>query len=270
MSKGRKSKADKNNLIYRWILILSLIAIGIVVFEIRANVAYEVEPRASDIKEAQKKDTEEKKTVSWLRVQGTNIDLPVLYAPAYDFTYEGGNFAWTEADFDKLNNIVYISGHNIKNNSRTPLIADESHNRFEQLMSFAYYDFAKDNQFIQYTINGEDYLYRIYAVSFIDLFELDIYNDEEYTENQKVDFIKKTLDKSIYLYDIDVAYDDPIITLNTCTDMFGATEDIRITVNARLVRKGEKVKLANMATTDNYKTVENIINGGSNDETDEA
>ena len=168
-----------------------------VVLEIKNSKDYIVEPRAEDVLKNQREDNDNKETVGWVRVQGTNIDFPVLYAPGYDFSYETGKFGWTEAKFKELNNIVYIEGHNIKNMSTNPLIADESHDRFEQLMSFAYYDFAKENQFIQYTFNGVDYLYKIYSVDFIDESDLDLYNEIEYSEEDMREFINTTIRKSI-------------------------------------------------------------------------
>jgi hypothetical protein len=50
--------------------------------------------------------------------------------------------------------------------------------------------------------------------------------------------------------------------------MFGEDEDIRITVNGRLVRDGEKTKLADIKTTEQYKIIENIMEGGDSDEED--
>lgn len=256
--------------IYTWLAILILIAAGTIVFEIKNASAYQLEPRADEVASYKTKDNANKETVGWLRVQGTNIDFPVLYAPGYDFRYEPGKFTWTEAKFDNLNNIVFISGHNIKNMSKHPLIADPSHDRFEQLMSFAYYDFAKENQFIQYTFNGVDYLYRIYSVAFYDASDVDMYNSIEYPREDLRDFIKSTLRESLYEYDTSVNENDKLISLNTCTAMFGDDEDIRITVNARLVRDGEKIKLANIKETAAYKEIEKIMEGGgSYEETDE-
>jgi len=268
--KKKKGSEEESINIVSLILLLLLVAVGIVAFEIGTYADYKVEPRSSDIEESKKNDNSDKKTIGWLRVQGTNIDFPILYAPDYNFIYETDSFAWTEADFDELNNIVYIIGHNIKNMSARPLIADESHDRFEQLMSFSYLDFAQNNQFIQYTFNGKDYLYRIYSVAFLEESDIDMYNRIEYNKEDMVDFIKTTKDKSIYKYDVDVDENDKLLSLNTCTNMFGEEADIRITVNARLVRDGEKVKLASVEKADEYQTIEKIMEGGDSDETDEV
>lgn len=265
-SKKTEVETKKNNNIYFLIILLLLIGIGIVVMEIKSASVYQVEPRTDEVKANKANDNEDKKTVAWLRVQGTNIDLPVLYAPDYNFAYETANFAWTEADYKNLNNIIYISGHNIKNMSANPEIASKDHDRFEQLMSFAYYDFAKDNQFIQYTFKGEDYLYRIYSVDFIDEAYVDMFNDSRYSKQELKKFINTSLKKSVYKYDVEVDENDDIISLNTCTSMFGDNENIRIIVNGRLVRDEEEVKLAEVQTTKQYKTIENLMKGGDSDE----
>ena len=40
----------------------------------------------------------------------------------------------------------------------------KSFNNFENLPSFLYYDFAKDNKYIQYSDEKNNYLYKIYAI----------------------------------------------------------------------------------------------------------
>lgn len=254
-----------NYSIYTWLAILILIAAGTIVFEIKNSAAYTLEPRSDEIAKNKAKDNDTKETVGWIRVQGTNIDFPVLYAPDYDFAYEAGKFAWTEAKFDDLNNKIVISGHNIKNMSKHPLIADPSHDRFEQLMSFVDYDFAKENQFIQYTFNGKDYLYKIFSVSFLKSRDIDLYNSIEYPLDELRDYINLSQRKSIYEYNTSVNENDKILTLATCIGIYD-DEYMRIAVNARLVHEGEKVKLADVKTTSVYNDIEAITKGGDLDE----
>ena len=224
---------------------------------------YRVESRVKNIEKAKVKDADGIKTVGWLRVQGTNIDYPVIYAPGVDLNYRTQDFVWTENNFDSLNNMVYISGHNIKNLSKTPLIADKSHSRFEQLMSFVYLDFIEKNQYIQYTFNGENYLYKIYSVYFDDINNLDLYNSEKYSATDLNSIIGNSLDKNIYVIDTDINEKDIFISLNTCTRMFG---DQQLIVNARLVRNGEEVKLSKVKKSSNYVGVNNVLKGGNSDE----
>lgn len=266
--KKKKSKKSYQQAI-KWIVasiaLLILIA-GVGIYELVNNVDYKVSSRTSVLKKRQKNNQPEKKTVGWLRVQGTNIDLPILYAPSYNFAYETEDFAWTEADYKKLNNIVYISGHNIKNLSVKPLITSKNHHRFEQLMSFAYYDFAKDNQFIQYTFNGENNIYRIFAVAFFDGSDIDLYNKKEYTSEKMNIFLNNLEEATTYRYDVDVNEYDKFIALDTCTNIFGESNNTHFMVVGRLLRDKEKAKKVKVIKTEEYKIIQNEMKGGDLDD----
>jgi len=265
-TKGKCSRDKAITLVCLSVLCLvGLIGIGLSM--IRNDADYRIKSRTSILEKRQKNDTDSKKTVGWLRVQGTNIDYPVLYAPDYNFTYETEDFAWTEADFKELNNIVYISGHNIKNLSTKPLVNDKNHTRFEQLMGFTYYDFAKNNQFIQYTINGKDYLYRIFAVAYFEDATLDLFNKSTYSEAKMNAFLKLVNENTLYKYNIDVNANDKIISLDTCTGMFGISNNNHFAVLGRLLRDGEKAKLVKVQKTGEYSIIEDEMKGGdANDE----
>ena len=87
-------------------------------------------------------------TLGWIRVQGTNIDYPVIYGNGLDFNELLDDFTWTEDEEKKLTNRVFILGHNIRNVSSNPLITDKNQSRFEQLPSFTYLEFAEKNKYI--------------------------------------------------------------------------------------------------------------------------
>ena len=267
--KRKRSKYNKQLLFFSLTVLLvflvALLSFGLVKFF--GNNQFKIESRVEKLEKAQKKDTSDKKTVGWIKVQGTNIDYPVVYAPDYDFSYEVDNFAWTEANYNELNNIIYVSGHNIKNLSTNPLINGEGHDRFEQLMGFTYYDFVKDNQFIQYTIGDKNYLYKIFAVSYQDLSDMNLYNEGKYNKEDMNILIDRTLESSIFDFGVDVNEKDSIISLDTCTRMYNSN-DIHFTVTARLVREREKAKLSEVSKTSKYSEVDKIMKGG--DSYDEA
>lgn len=222
---------------------------------------YKIDSRVENIATEKKKDDKNIKTLSWIRVQGTNIDYPVIYAPGYDFAYKVEDFAWTEIDYGKLNNIVFVSGHNILNQSSNPDVGDENHVRFEQLMGFTYYDFVKENQYIQYTIGGKDYLYKIYAVFYDDMDQLDLYNKKTYSKSDMSAYLADVMKKNIYDFDVDVNENDYQISLVTCTKMFGR-ERQSFVVNGRLLRKDEKATLSKVSKSSKYKEVEKQMKGG--------
>ena len=272
--KSKKPKlSTKSPIIYGLciLLIILIFAFGFYIFKIvnlNHTSKFVVESRVKNVNSAKRKDTTGVKTVGWLRVQGTNIDYPVYYAPNVDFGSITEDFAWTEADFDKLNNIIYISGHNIKNLSKNPLITDKKHNRFEQLMSFTYYDFAKDNQFIQYTFNGKDYMYQIFSVSYIDFYQTDVLNNNKYSKKALKSYIDGVKSESLYKYNIDVDENDNLIALDTCTRMFENNHSMHFRVVGRLLRKGESIRNKDIEITDKYREIEDIMKGG--DSYDEA
>lgn len=241
------------------LLLILLIAFGLV--KIFYKKEFGVEPRAQKVSVAKKEDNKDLKTVSWVRVQGTNIDYPVVYAPGYDFSYKAEDFAWTEIDYEKLNNIVFVSGHNILNQSTNPDIGADNHTRFEQLMSYTYYDFVKDNQYIQYTFDGKDYIYKVFSVFYDETSELDLYNKIYYSKDNMKTYIDDALSKSIYKFDVDLSEDDYMISLVTCTKMFGRERNSFV-VTGRLLRDGEKATLSKVSKTSKYKEVEKQMKGG--------
>lgn len=265
----KRRKKSKQALFACWGLLVFLLVLLIVLSLVRVfgKKEYEIDSRVDNIITEKKKDDEDLKTVGWIRVQGTNIDYPVIYAPNYEFSYKIDDFAWTEIDYGKLNNIVFVSGHNILNQSANPRITGNNHKRFEQLMSFTYYDFVKDNQFIQYTIDGKDYIYKIYAVFYDSDRELDLYNKKFYSKDEMKTYLDDVLNKSIYDFDVDVREDDYFISLVTCTKMFGdgyddSDERGSFVVNGRLLREDEKATLSKVSKSAKYKEVEEQMKGG--------
>ena len=271
MSKAKKmKKIVKKSVVLLVITVLCLLLIGgfLIFYLINENKYYEIESRVNNVVKETKKDEEGYKTVGWIKVQGTNIDYRVLYAPGYNFTLDMDDFAWTEADFKELNNLVFIQGHNVLNLSTTPLIADKYHGRFEQLMSYTYLDFVKKNKYIQYTFNGEDYLYKIFAVSYPFTDDLDFFNKKQYSKKKLEEYIKESKENSIFDFDISVNGDDKIISLVTCTRMFGRSYSFK--VDARLVRKFEVIGNYDVKKTKEYSKVEEKMEGGIIDGTNEA
>lgn len=146
------------------------------------------------------------------------------------------DFLWNEVKSDELLNQVTVSGHNILNLSTNPLITNKNHKRFEQLMSFVYLDFVKDNKYVQYTVNGKDYLYKIFSVSFPERSDIEKFTRENLSKKEMREYLDKSIDESIFDFDIDVNEGDKILSLVTCTRMFGHYNDIEFRVDARLVR----------------------------------
>lgn len=189
----------------------------------------------------------------WLKVEGTDIDYPVIQSSVFEPNYL---YVWKNTDSNKIEDSLEIYGHNILNVSSKPLIKEESHTGFEQLAAFIYYEVAKDNQFIQYTVGGKDYVYKIYAVTFGDINEDHTFNSIK----EKKEYIENVKKNSLFTYNLDVDENDKLITLKTCTRMFGGEKaNIQIKVEGRLERKKESRKHYKVKISKNY---DKILEGG--------
>lgn len=261
-------KINKKYSFFFLFIILFIVLLSVFGVKIYKNLNnYKVDSRVNKLNKV-KKDYKDYDFVGWLKVQGTNIDYPILYnSSSVDVSKIGEfNFVWTNKYSKKVTNRMFIAGHNIRNVSSFPIITDPNHERFEQLMSFVYYDFAKDNKYIQYTIDGKDYVYKIFSVSFVEDSTLDYYSNS-YSKNELNTYIKQSIEDSYYKYDIDVNKNDDVITLITCTRMFGYNSDKTFKIDARSVRDGELLDNYKVSEKENYKEIKEILKGdGSNEE----
>lgn len=266
MAKKVKNKFKKQAIIYLVLMtVLLIITICLLVKCLnKTSPYYKLTPRGENIIK-NKSVNPNFDTVAWIKVQGTNIDYPVIYAK--DYTYLNkivDNFAWVLNEPQGHTNKVTIYGHNLKNISTTPLITDKNHNRFEQLLSFIYYEFAKDNKYIQYTINNKDYLYKIYGVYIQD--NNDRFLTKDYTSSEKEEYIKESQKKSFYDYDVEVNKDDDLLTLITCTRVTEDSATSNLVIDARLVRDEENISNYSVNKNEKYKDIEKIIGGKNYEE----
>ena len=263
MKKVKKKNSYKNMLV-PFIVGLVLLLFFLIYFLGRMfHPFYEIDSRVSRLEE--KKEVYDEKVVSWVKVQGTNIDYPVIYngedVQLDELKYD---FAWINESSEKLGNREVVFGHNILNVSTTPLVTDPSHTRFEQLLSFIYIDFAKDNQYIQYTKDGKDYLYEIFAVSFIDDEKLDYY-ELNYNKEDLSNYINDARKSSFYDYHVEVNADDDILSLITCTRFYGFDANVDFKIDARKVRKNEVVKKYKVAESGKYDKIKEEMKGDEAD-----
>lgn len=205
--------------------------------------------------------------VGWLRIEGTNIDLPLIRATndtsVLRSEYE---FAWTYSNPDRKSNRPAFISHNIRNVSANPIVGDDTMMRFDQLMSFIYPKFIQDNQFIEYTDSeGNTDLYRIYAVALLEDDQEAAFSDT-YTDKEQADYIKQVKEESMYKIKTDVDKDDLLLTLFTCTRFYGDKEH-SFRVDARRLRKNESKTLNRVQKTKNYDKIEARMKEGEIDET---
>lgn len=248
-------------------LVLSLVSLHI--YSNKSINTFKIEPRTSYVGKTKISDDSDFEVMGWIKVQGTNIDYPLIRTDNSEspFPVELGSFAWSTNQDNLFHNHIFIIGHNIFNLSSKPKLSDERFTRFEELMNFVYYDFAKENQYIQLTIDGNDYIYKIFSVGFLNASE--VYGfpfHDDYSKEEIKDYVDIMNNFNIYNYDIDVNENDKIISLNTCTRFFGPNSEKEFYVNGRLLRDGEDTSNYKVKKSKKYKIIEDKWEGEEKDE----
>ena len=270
---GRKKKLSLKLKRYNVLLIVALVVLMLLLavlmfIQMFGNSAYyRVESRQDNIQKMKKTDTEDHETIGWVRVQGTNIDYPVFGILSKDFQYPvaSKSFTWSLNYDSDYHNVMIVYGHNVMNLGPYPRLKDDTFERMEQLMGFVYADFAQENQYMQLSMNGEDYLYKVFAVSFLDPSQLDEYPNGEFDSEIRETYMKDIMDNSIYDYDVEVNEDDKILSVVTCTRFFRDGKSYDFMVTGRLVRPGEKVEQYGVHRNKNYEKVNEILKGTEDD-----
>ena len=155
-----KNKSKKNKKIYLLCIIPILLIITLTIIYNSIDY-YKIVDRTNKVKKT--KGTDDYSVVGWVKVQGTNIDYPVIYVKTeyFDFDNVDMDFTWKNTNSDTINRRTVILGHNIRNVSSKPLINEKSFNEFENLPSFLYYDFVKENKYIEFSTSKENYLFKL-------------------------------------------------------------------------------------------------------------
>ena len=275
-STKKKLKKKQSQRIKTVVLVTGLLICCCIVFSLlfaingNGKTTFVLESRIKEIKKEKKQDKTENgyETIAWLRVQGTNIDAPII---SYDNitaldNVDKADYVWNNINEEKLYNQVAISGHNILNLSAQPLIGRDYFSRFDDLMAFVYEDFVSENKYIQYTVDGEDYIYKVFAVFFDYNYNLDLRHNGDYTEEEMNEYLKYVNNLNVYDFDVEVDSTDKIITLTTCTRMFGQYEKKQIAVVARQLRKDEKMNNYESKAKEKYDEIKKIVEGDGNNE----
>lgn len=247
-----------------FLVVLGGLGIGIYNYLYKQGNYYEINSRAEALKKEKPIENSGFKSIAWLKIQGTDIDLPIVYSdnPEEDFPVQLENFVWTPDSISEDSTYYRIVGHNIFNLSAKPKIKSDTFHRFEGLMAFVYYDFAKKNEYIQLTIGEKDYIYKIFAVGFLNDDDSAYLPTNDSPNKHDID-LTKTIIKSnnLYKYDVDVKESDKLISLATCTRFYGVNSNTGFYVFGRLLRDDEKINHYNVTKSDKYKNVEKILKG---------
>lgn len=256
------------------IVLLSIFALFLLVFLIKllfsGNSFYRIEDRKDNILKSRKSDEDSYETIGWLRVQGTNIDYPVFGVLNETFKYPvTESYLWSLNMDSDFHNVLILYGHNIMNLGPNPSKHDDNFTRMEELMSYVYYDFAQDNKYIQFSMDGKDYLYEIFAVNFMYAYDLNEYPDGEFNEVDKKNYVDRLKKESIYDYDVEVRDSDNIISVVTCSRFFEDGKSYDFIVTGREVRKKETIENYKVYRNKNYEKVDEKLKGDEEDEKSE-
>ena len=230
------------------------------------NSSYLIKSHDKDIRKAKEKDNSKYHTIGWISVEGTDLNMPVYYLDNNVAPVNREKYSWDVHSDGKFHNKMNIMGHNIFNLSSKPMIKSSLFYRFEELMSFIYYDFSKKNQYIQLSMNNKEYVYKIFSVSFLSKFEISTFPTGEYSIDEINKQISLLKDNSIYDYNIDVNSDDKLISLITCTRFFDGNNTDEFIVSGRLVRAGERLNHYYVGKNKKYEKIEKILGGNENEE----
>lgn len=157
-----------------------------------------------------------KDTVAWLKVEGTNIEYPVVQAKDNDY-YLNHNFykksngaGWIFADYrndlDGTDDNVVVYGH-----SRT---GGSMFGTLKNVLKKEWYN-NKDNYQIHFNTKNEEAIYQVFSVYQI---EQESYYLTTHFSNKKdfEKFLKTITKRSIKDFEVDVNAEDHILTLSTC------------------------------------------------------
>ena len=274
--KKKKNKTDYNTIIILaipMVLIILIVGVAFGKMMLAEKKEYKISSRIAASKNKRVGEDGTLKTVGWVKIDGTSIDLPVVFNTTEDKEYpvEVEEYAWIDNFDTEFHNSMKIKGHNIFNLSSNPEVKSSQFQRFEELMSFVYYDKAKENQYIQLTLDDQEYVYKIFAVAFIPSRKvLNFPFEDDYTPEEMDKYLKQIAEYNMYDYDIDVKNTDKVISLITCTHFYGLDESNEFYVLGRLVRDGEKTGNYSVKKNKNYERVEKQMKGDEKNEDEKA
>ena len=185
-------------------------------------------------------------TVGWIAIPNTNINYAVVQKYQDNDYYinrnyykkyvDGGASIWADgwcsfgSSRSSLSNNTVIYGHNWTNCWRPTRIGYSSDKWFAQLAAYDHLSFAQQNPYISFSTNSQEMYWQIFAVIYTDI-------GWDYI-NEKTDpaiLAAEAKRRSIFNYDVDVTSSDKILTLSTCTRVYGSSKNQRFVVMAKLI-----------------------------------
>ncbi len=197
---------------------------------------------------------------AWIKVPGTNIDYAVVQGRdnleylelGYNKQYSYNGVIWADSGSkfgtrDNLtkNNVVY--GHNWTNYAQPLRITNANDVMFAQLPSYHYLEFAQQHPYIYYSTADEEMIWQVFAVFYVE--ESFDYISSNPSDAKFANIISEAKARSLHDFAVPVTTNDKILTMSTCTRVYGRRSDQRFVVMAKLMPKG--AKLTSVAVTEN-------------------
>jgi len=197
--------------------------------------------------------------VGWIKIEGTDIDYPVVQADDneyylnHNFDRERESRGTIFMDYLSDPNLGYmntvIHGHNWLDDTV-----------FSELPQYSDIEYYREHPIIEYNTRTEMHKWKIFAV-FITTASAD--EDNGYVFNYVYPdmgglnydgYMAEVNKRTLYYTDVDVNANDKILTLSTCTrevDTRSYRADCRIVILARMVRDGESETVNTAAAYEN-------------------
>ncbi len=168
-----------------------------------------------------------KDVVGWLKVNGTNIDYPVVkysdndyyLTHSFDGSYNtaGWIFMDTRNNHYNLDFNTIIYGHGRRDGSMFGSLFKMLDKQWIE---------GKDTGIISFTTLNHSYLFQIFSIYYINTTDdyIQLFYDEE--------MLDKVINRSIYQFDQDVTLNDKILTLSTCYN-----NEKKLVVHAKMINK---------------------------------
>lgn len=201
---------------------------------------------------------------AWIKIPGTNINYAVVQGASnltymqmgYDKQYSYNGVIWANSGSkfgtrDKLtkNNVVY--GHNWTNYAMPLRITNANDVMFGQLPSYHYLTFAQEHPYIYYSTEEEDMVWQVFSVFYTeDSFD---YIASNPSAEKFSTILKEAKDRSLHDFDVEVKSTDKILTLSTCTRVYGKRADQRFVVMAKLMPKNAKLTAVTVTENKDFK-----------------
>ena len=170
-------------------------------------------------------------TIGYLKVKGTDIDLPVVktdnndFYLNHDFDKKWNSMGWVYADyrnnFPNFSQNTILYGHTYKDtimfSSLKNVLNDDWFNN-------------KDNHIIEFNSTNKEHKWQVFSIYTIE--KTSDYLGVEFNDQEFINFTNMLKNRSLKNFNVEINEDDKILTLSTCY----ISSKYRLVVHAKLIK----------------------------------